>query len=238
MISLAAVAMTVIALIDSPSTTAAPASPAEAVVAGPEPLPEGRARAYATSNVRLRPDPGAEVIAIVPGSHEVELLARTPSSEWVRVAYPAGSTVQGWVPASRLEFDPAALAALPEAAEATASSSRAPGSSASGALPDLVVDDVFLLQDGRMSVDIRNVGEGALVDAAIPLHVTRASGEIVGVLEVGPTTLIGGASATVVTPIVVRSTGTYLLHLDRADTIPEARESNNTFSALLVVGGP
>jgi hypothetical protein len=178
----------------------------------------------------------------VPADHTVELLARTPSDEWVRVAYPPGSTVQGWLPTNRLELTAAEVAALPEAAAASeVSASNTEGATAGPAprgLPDLVITDVFLLQDGRMSVDIRNEGPGTLLDTAIPLHVTRASGEIVGVLEIGPTTLVAGASATAVTPIVVPSTGTYLLQLDRADLIHEAGETNNGYSALLVVSRP
>ncbi|MEZ4501621.1 MAG: SH3 domain-containing protein [Dehalococcoidia bacterium] len=240
-IAAAALSMALLDFFEVGSTSASPI-PVEARATPPGPDADGLAEAYSTSNVRLRPDPSAEVVAIVPAGHAVELLARAPSGEWLRVAYPPASTVQGWVPANRLESAPAEVAALPEAAASSEVSASTSESTTAGPaprdLPDLVITDVFLLQDGRMSVDIRNEGPGTLIDTAIPLHVTRASGEIVGVLEVGPTTLVAGASATAVTPIVVPSTGTYLLQLDRQDVIHEAVETNNGYSALLVVSRP
>ena len=56
-------------------------------------------------------------------------------------------------------------------------------------------------------------------------------------LEVGPATLAARGVATVVTPIVVTSTGTYTLELDRQESIVEVARTNNSVTRLLVVGG-
>jgi hypothetical protein len=150
------------------------------------------------------------------------------------VAYGPTEADRGWLPATvrAAACGPDALVALP-APDAPAG----PTESVSTALPDLTVGSVFLMRDGRLALDIRNDGDGPLTDAKIPLLVTRASGETVGVLEVGPTTLGPRGTATVVTPIVVSATGTYTLQLDRQESIIEAARTNNSATRLLVAGG-
>jgi len=191
----------------------------------------------AIANVRARPDPRGEVVAVLPARASPEVLGRTADGAWLMVAVPgsAADAVRGWLPADRLDLPPdrrdaLEVLALPESAPAAEAS-------APTALPDLTLGAVFLMKDGRIALDIRNEGEGSLLDKKIPLLVTRASGETVGVLEVGPATLAARGVATVVTPIVVTSTGTYTLELDRQESIPEAARTNNSVTRLLVVGG-
>lgn len=204
------------------------------VEAGPDTV-----EVYATSNVRAAPEATAEIVAIVPGGRPAEAIGRTADGQWVRVAYPAGSTIRGWLPASRVSIDREALDRLPAdaplpSAPAVTAETAAP---TADALPDLTISDVFLLQDGRLAIDIRNVGGGGLINTEVPLTVTKVSGELLGVLRIGPTTLGPGGSATVVTPIIVSETGSYRLELDRPDEIRESQEFNNSYSVLLVVGG-
>ena len=207
-----------------------------------QPLADGpdTVNVYATSNVRAGPEATAAIVAIIPGGGSAEAIGRTADGQWVRVAYPAGSTIRGWLPASRIAIDREALDRLPADAplpSASAAGSAAAAVPAADALPDLTISEVFLLQDGRLAIHIRNVGAGGLADAEVPLTVTKMSGELLGVLRIGPTTLGPGGSATVVTPIVLSETGSYRLELDRPDEIRESREFNNSYSALLVVGG-
>ena len=77
-------------------------------------------------------------------------------------------------------------------------------------------------------------GDASIVETFVPLNVSKASGEILGVLRIGPTTLAPGASATVLTPVVISETGNYILELDRFDEVRESDEFNNTFTTLLI----
>ena len=194
--------------------------------------------AAATTNVRAQPERFAEVVAILPADREARALGRTSDGSWVRVAYPPDSSMTGWAPAAALRIDGGALEALPVVATVA---SPTPAAVADGqneeALPDLMIADAFLLQDGRLAVGIRNVGGVSLVETIVPLNVSKVSGDILGVLRIGPTTLAPGASATVVTTVVVTETGSYLLELDRPDEIRESGEFNNSYIALLIAGG-
>ncbi len=189
----------------------------------------------ATSNVRLLPETTAPVVAVLPGGGRPEVLGRLADSTWLLVAFGPGEGDRGWLPADRLSLPPARLdatVALERPESPAVSAAPAPTG-----LPDLTVGAVFLMRDGHLALDIRNDGDGALTDARIPVLITRASGETVGVLEVGPTTLAPRGTATVVTPIVVSSTGTYTLQLDRQESILEAARTNNSATKLLVAGG-
>lgn len=194
----------------------------------------------ATTNVRAYPDPRGEVVAVLSAGRRPEVLGRTADGAWLLVAFDPvegePGDASGWLPADRLDLPPARLETL-EVLAPPEPPSRAAASEAPQSLPDLTLGSVYLLKDGRIALDIRNDGEGSLQDAKIPLLVTRASGETVGVLEVGPTTLAARGVATVITPIVVTSTGTYTLELDRQESIVEAARSNNSVTRLLVVGG-
>jgi len=104
-------------------------------------------------------------------------------------------------------------------------------------LPDLTVAEAFLLEDGRLAMSIRSDGPGPLIATTVPVRVTRAEGDILGVLQIGPTTLLAGARATVVTPVVVREPGSYEIVLDATKQSDEAQEFNNAFRALLIPKG-
>lgn len=188
-----------------------------------------------TSNVRARPESSAAVTAVLPAGRTPEVLGRLADGSWLLVQTGPASSDQGWLPADRLPLSSGQFEALEvtQPAEAPTSAGQAPPVG----LPDLVVSSVFLMRDGHIALEIRNDGDGPLTEAKIPVLVTRASGETVGVLEVGPTTLPPRGTATVVTPVIVFNTGTYTLQLDRQESINEARRDNNGATKLLVAGG-
>ncbi len=207
-------------------------------------LPAGEVvvRALATTNVYARPDRSAEVVAVLPGGQPAAVEARSPDGEWVRLRYPAGGELRGWAPAGVLATERGDLATLP--AVAVAPSGRVAGAASStGALtaadelPDLTVAAAFLLEDGRLALSISNRGPGALIATTVPVRVTKAEGDILAVLQIGPTTLLPGGRATVVTPVVVLEPGSYRIVLDPGNDIEESQESNNAFAALLIPKG-
>ena len=218
-------------LVAAPTATAVatPEGPAGAVVA----------RAAATTNVYALPDRAAELVAILPGGQTAVVEGRSEDGTWLRVLYPPGSTLLGWVPAAVLTVERGASAAVPVVATdvpVTAAGSPPPPSNEER-LPDLTVTEAFLLEDGRLAVGIRNAGTAALVQTVVPLRVTNAEGDILGVLKIGPTTLGPGARATVVTPVVVTEAGNYRIVLDAPNEIAESQESNNARTALLIPKG-
>lgn len=190
--------------------------------------------ATSTSNVYAQPNRGAEVLAILPVGRDAEVLGRTRDGDWLRVAYPAGSLDHGWVRASALPVDAEALTNVAVVAAPPAVDDGPVAASPERALPDLMIGDAFLLQDGRLAIAIRNVGDAGIVDTLVSLRVARVAGDILGVLQVGPTTLGPGGSATVVTPVVVEEPGSYRLELDAGDEIEERQERNNTRTVLLI----
>ncbi len=244
-VAVVAVAASVIALIAATANSAS--DPAVAAITAPAPPAQAGAsnpgdvsvRAASTANVRAEPNRFAEVVAILPGDRAARALGRTSDSAWVRIAYPPDASTGGWVRADALQLLASAVDELRVLVTLSPAPTPTGGAAVAGGeeLPDLIIVDAFLLRDGRLAVGIRNVGDAPLIEAFVPLNVSKSAGDILGVLRIGPTTLAPGASATVVTPVVVKETGSYLLELDRSDEIRESQEFNNTRTALLIAGG-
>ena len=211
-------------------------APAGAVPADAGP----RAEAHVTTNLRLSPHRAADVVAVIPRGREAELQGRSADGAWAQLVYPPGG-VSGWAPVAAFAISERDIASAPvrasevetppTAAAGTAAPDATPGPDA---LPDLSVANAFLLPDGRLTVSVRNGGDAPLVEQRISLRVSSAEGEILGILEIGPTSLAPGAVATAITPVAVRQTGVYILELDRLDAIAESSEFNNSFSQLFV----
>ena len=213
----------------APQTQTATASPDLAA------LPDGAVlvRALTTTNVYAWPDRASELVAILPGGQQAAATGRSSDDAWLRVLSPPDSSLAGWIPAGVLSGDEEALGSLPAFASAAPPSPRAALPRGQELLPDLTIVEAYVLDDGRLVLAILNDGTAPLVEIVVPLRVSKAEGEIVGVLKIGPTTLGPGARATVVTPVVVSEPGSYRIVLDAANEIVESEESNNTLATLL-----
>ena len=168
------------------------------------------------------------------------MTGRTEDAAWLRVVYPPLSSLEGWVP--RANFVAAGLpdlASVPAlAAEVAASGSGASAASETDALPDLTVASADVQPNGNLSVRITNDGRAAFA-GRVGLQVAGADGEILGVLEVDLTDrpLATGRSASVNTGVEVRSTGLFVIEVDRGNRVKESSEVNNIRRVLLVGAG-
>ena len=209
-----------------------PSPTAEPALAG---APEGAVlvHALATTNVYASPDRSSGLVAILPSGEPAAATGRSSDGTWLRVVSPPQSRLAGWAPAGVLGGEQRALAALPAVTtETPATARRAP--QPAERLPDLVVAEAYLLDDGRLALGILNSGSAPLVEIVVPLRISKAEGDLVGVLHVGPTTLGPGGRATVVTPLVISEPGSYRIVIDAANEIVESQESNNSLAALLI----
>lgn len=196
------------------------------------------ARLATTSNLYARPARASDLVAVIPAGHDARVLGRTEDAAWLRVVYPPQSSLEGWVP--RANFVTAGLpdlASVPAlAAEVAASGTSA--SAAADALPDLTVASADVQPNGNLSVRITNEGRAAFA-GRVGLQVAGADGEILGVLEVDLTDrpLATGRSASVNTGVEVRSTGLFVIEIDRGNRVKESSEVNNVRRVLLVGAG-
>jgi hypothetical protein len=210
----------------TPTSTAAAGTPGTVTV-----------RAALTTNVRAAPDRQAELVAIIPGNRVADVTGVTPAGDWLRVVYPPGSRLVGWVPEGNVVpvgGDIHSVAVIDAGAAGGVSPSATPGGTAVPAsLPDLTITNAFVAPNGTLTIRVANVGAGRF-DGTVGLRVTSAAGEVVGVVDVQQTLLQPGRSATVNTQVVIRQTGEYVLELDWLDEVKESNEFNNTLRTLLV----
>ncbi len=189
-------------------------------------------QAAATTNMYLVPDRSSEVVAILPAGQHASVDGRTADLAWLHVSYPPGSGMKGWVRAAAIQPNEALGALRILTSDIDVASYVLAGDARR--LPDPALSDVFLIEGRRLALGIRNLGQGSMTDVTITLSVTRAEGEVVSVLRIGPTTLAPGASVTVVTPLEITQPGSYRLEIDPAREIADAQPANNIRQALLV----
>lgn len=231
MLIAAAVVAGLIALDDpDDETAAAPASTVDSADA----IPGGivAVRPVLTSHLLARPSRDAEIVAIVPEQRVAEVVGRSEDGEWLRLIYPLGSELAGWMPRANIvaaQGDPAAAPII--AADAPGEDGE-PDIDPADLLPDLTISDATVLPNGRLSVRIDNIGASA-IEASVGLEVTGAEGALLGVFTVEDLSLAPGRSATVPTTVEVTSTGVYQIELDRLNEIEESGEFNNSLRKLL-----
>lgn len=236
---LAAGILSMIALFDGTEASGDATAATPSATAGAPPPGIG-VRVVLTTNVRAGIGGQGDVLAIIPGDRTVEVNGRTEDAAWIQVTYPPDSNLRGWVPARntvRAWGDVADAGILSVAAPA--GSEEDPGAEEQqpdSELPDLAITDAFVQPGGSLTVRIENVGQGQF-DGTVGLHVLRAEGDIVGVLDIQRTLLEPGRSATVDTRVAIEETGSYVIELDRRDEVEESNEFNNTYRVVLVPSG-
>ena len=219
----------------------APSSPTPGVAADDDGVVT--VRALATTNIYATPTRSSDLIAILPGGQVAEAESQTEEGDWLLVAFPPGSSQLGWIPAGIVDADEGALASLPVSQPEVVGAAATPTGVAVGAASepspqvDLAIGEVFVLGDGRIALSLRNEGTAPLVEELVPLRITAAEGDILGVLRIGPATIAAGAVATAVTPVVVESAGNFRLTVDSGNEIAELDEFNNTRDVLLFPQG-
>ena len=173
-------------------------------------------RTLAPLDVRIGPGDTYAIVGVLARSQELELVGRSADSTWLAISFPPGSSLTGWLPAAQVRnvpelstlavrqatvtprfFQPSGPGLTPNVI-ATPATTPAPAKP----LPDLVVVAVTLLNDGRVSVTVRNVG-GDSEDAIIFLRVNDLSsaGET---LTAQLTKLSAGGSVTLTSDLSVR----------------------------------
>lgn len=218
---------------------------ADAADEGAPPTHDGlvMVRALATTNMYASPARSSELVAILPGTQVAEAEAQTPEGDWLLVIFPPGSSQRGWIPSTIVEPEEGSLTSLSiEQADTVRVAAPPPGATVGAAdVPaaqvDLSIGEVFVLGDGRIALSLRNEGTALLVAQLVPLRITAAEGDILGVLRIGPATIAAGAVATAVTPVVVESAGSFRLIVDSGNEIAELDEFNNSRDVLLFPPG-
>ncbi len=83
-------------------------APADATAADAAP----GAQTLRTTAVRTAPGDGSPVLGALPKDSEVDVDGRSSDSKWLRIVFPRGSDVRGWVDAAAIDL-PSVMASLP-----------------------------------------------------------------------------------------------------------------------------
>ncbi len=215
------------------------------------------ARTNTIAAVRTAPGKHMPVFGTLGRDESVEIVGRSASATWLRIVFPPGSSLYGWIAANMLDVngdvntlavataEPPVVIAVPTSASSRTQRTpvRSAGSATAGAatptppalLPDLVVAKV---QIGRTTLvaTIMNRGDGPAT-GAIVVSVFSADGRTPLATASAPNTgLAPHASVEVDTGYVVNGSQRLVVVVNPAGTIEESNTGNNS-TTVAVVGG-
>jgi hypothetical protein len=181
-------------------------------------------------------------LGVVSRGAILQPIGRNQAGDWLAIRYPAGSTSTGWVLVADVEgvSNPADLAimqptpvpfvAAPPSGFTTDQLTAGPTLTASATpqpLPDLVVTDVSLLPDGRVSARIGNIG-GSLLDGFIFVRFSNTLGEA-EVVKAPQTILPAGSVITIISQTFHAKAGdTVRVTANPSGDVRESNGANNS----------
>src|SRR5581483_6921203 len=123
----------------------------------------GGVRAKADHAIPVKSAPGTTTppLGTLPGGAEMVVDGRTTDTKWLRIIFPPGSELHGWVDAADVDAtsgDPAALTvATAEPPVVVEVPTETP---VGGALPDLTIGTTPTITGGKLFVTVTNIGRG------------------------------------------------------------------------------
>ena len=230
-------------------------------VASAEAVGAPGAQTLRTAAVRTTPGDGAPVLGTLPKDTRIDVDGRSSDSKWLRIAFPRGSDVRGWVDASSIDLA-ATLASLPvrggdasvraPAPPTKAAQSGQAGQSASASIrtsnttsvaaastatvaPAAGLPDLIVSggsnDNGRMSATVKNIGAGAAQGTAV-VTVLSNGGQTLATTS-APVSLKPGQSTQIPTGYAVAGAARMVLAVNRGGAIVESNMSNNELAVAV-----
>jgi SH3 domain-containing protein/CARDB protein len=214
------------------------------------------ARTNTIAAVRTAPGSYTQVLGTLGRNESVEVIGRSAAASWLRIVFPPGSSLHGWIAAAMLDVtgDVNTLAVataeppvviVPPAGSSSRTPVRPTGSATavsaaatatlSVLLPDLVLAQAHM---GRTTLvtTIENQGDGP-TNGIIVVSVFAADGRTQLATTTAPNTgLAPHASLEVDTGYVVHGSQRLVVVVNPAGTIKESNAGNNS-TTVAVVGG-
>jgi hypothetical protein len=213
------------------------------------------ARTNRIAAVRTAPGKSTPVLGTIGGDESVEVVGRSAAATWLRIVFPPGSSLHGWVAADMLDItgdvntlavataEPPVIALLPSASSRTQGTpvrsatvaSAATTPTATALLPDLVVAKA---QMGRTTlvVTIMNKGDGPANGAIVASVFTADGTRVLATTNAPSTSLAPHASVEVDTGYIVKGTVRLVVVVNPSGAIEESNSTNNS-TTVAVVGG-
>jgi CARDB protein len=217
------------------------------------------ARTNTIAAVRTAPGKGTPILGTLGRDESVEVVGRSAAATWLRIVFPPGSSLHGWIAADMLNVtgdvrtlavataEPPVVITPPASASSrtqqtpvrpAGSATVAPGAATRtppASLPDLVVAKAYL---GRTTLvaTIMNKGD-APANGTIVVSVFSADGRMLLATTSAPNAgLAPHASVDVDTGYVVQGSQRLVVVVNPGGTIEESNTGNNS-TTVAVVGG-
>ncbi|HZP57816.1 MAG TPA: CARDB domain-containing protein [Dehalococcoidia bacterium] len=217
----------------------------------------GGVRAKADHAIPVKSAPGTTTppLGTLPGGAEMVVDGRTTDTKWLRIIFPPGSELHGWVDAADVDVtsgDPAALTVataeppvvvevptLPPTSTPEVLPTETPTETpVGGGLPDLTIGTTPTITGGKLFVTVTNIGRGVATGDLVVAVFNDDGTRLLGGATVPGATVGPGESVDVGTGLAITGTQTLLIVVDPNGDIEETDNTNNRVLINVAVGEP
>jgi hypothetical protein len=188
-----------------------------------------------TANMRKYASIDSDIIAIVPGDSEIIILRKDVTSQWFYIALLNSDTVQGWVQAIHVYkcecINNIAILTQTEQLNDELEQKIDTGD----LLPDITIYESAIMQSNKIILTLANLGKKSLYESTFSIKITKVNGEIVGIVQFGPSDIEKQKYTTIILPIVLKESGLHIIHVDYLNEIQELNEENNIISNVYTI---
>ena len=188
-----------------------------------------------TANMRRYASIDSEIIAIIPSNSEIIILRKDVTNQWFYVALLNSNTGQGLIQAIHVYQCECIndIAVLTQIEQLNDELSQKIDTEES--LPDITIYESAIMQSNKIILTLANLGKKSLYESTFSIKITKVNGEIVCIVEFGPSNIEKQKYTTFVLPIILKESGLHIIHVDYLNEIQELNEENNIISNVYTI---
>mgnify|MGYP002632461279 CR=1 FL=1 len=201
----------------------------------PSSLSKNTIRLSFTANIRKYASIDSDIISILPNNSEINILRKDLASQWFYIALADSNTIQGWIQAIHVYQCECTDDILVLTQIEQLSNDLPIVEDKSILLPDLAIYESTIMQSNKILLTLTNLGKQSLYESTFSIKITKVNGEIIGIVEFGPSSIEKKKFTTFVLPIVLKESGLHVIHVDYLNEIQELNEENNIISNVYTI---
>ncbi|MFB0900403.1 MAG: hypothetical protein QMB22_00120 [Dehalococcoidia bacterium] len=189
-----------------------------------------------TANLRNANSIDSQIIAIIAGNEPIIIKGKDIKEKWAYISLQKSIEISGWTQIIHIaECQCSQTLPYLENVNINTKDNNSKQISSLEKLPDIVIYDSVILESGKLLLTLGNFGNKALSNSSFSIKITKINGEIVAIMEFGPSDIGINKFTSFITPVSLEESGLYIIHIDYLNEIKESIEDNNILSDVYLI---